>query len=154
MNYKFKVGYFPVKAGDCGKYFEEIQDKFGEINPEYLVDKAKDESNLLHECFEWNDTIAAGKYRVIQAKDLIRTLVKVDKIGDEEKETRAVVSVAFSEGEQRKYYMSTVVMQNECARKNLLRDAYNDCRIFAEKYSTLTELESVLKAINSLEINT
>ena len=152
MEYKFTTGRFPVKASDCGKYFENIQERFGEIKPEYLVEKARDESNLLHGCFEWNDTAAAEKYRVVQAKTLIRTLVKVEQIGDKEITTRAVVSVTFSDAEPRSYYMADIVMKDEYARDRLLKDAYRDCQYFKDKYSTLIELQSVFEAIDNLKI--
>jgi hypothetical protein len=150
MEYKFKTGFFPVRASDCGRYFENIQEEFGEIKPEHLVEEARDESNLLHGCFEWNDTVAAGKYRISQAKDLIRKLVKVEQVGGEIKTTRAVVSVSFSDEEPRSYYMASVVMEDEYARNCLLKDAYRDCEIFREKYSTLLEVKYVIEAIDKL----
>jgi len=150
MGYEFKIDIFPVNANKVGNYFEDLQDKFGEINPEFLVENARDEGSLLHDCFEWNDSIAAESYRVEQAKNLIRTLVKIEKTGNSETVTRAVVSVRLSECDTRRYCMTSVVMKNDYAREMLLREALRDCKAFEDRYKSLEEVRSVIEAIGNL----
>ena len=49
----------------------------GPISPQMVLDRARDESSPLHDCFEWNDTTAAEKYRLVQARVLLRLVVPV-----------------------------------------------------------------------------
>jgi len=46
----------------------------GKITPKMIVEAARDESSLLHDYFEWDDTVAAEKYREMQARTLLRSV--------------------------------------------------------------------------------
>jgi hypothetical protein len=53
---------------------EEIRDlenKKGQITPVAVLDAARDESSSLHAFFQWDDSVAAEKYRIDQARTLI-----------------------------------------------------------------------------------
>lgn len=41
---------------------------------EDVVEDARDSSSPLHECFEWRDDVAGHKYRMIQARTLVRAI--------------------------------------------------------------------------------
>lgn len=45
----------------------------GKITPEQLVEAARSEGSPLHRYFEWDDKEAADKYRLMQARTLIRS---------------------------------------------------------------------------------
>jgi hypothetical protein len=66
MAIKFKPGDPKCKA------IEACMDPDGNIDPEELVKQAKNPKNALHGEFEWDNPDAAHKYRIIQAKELIR----------------------------------------------------------------------------------
>jgi hypothetical protein len=156
MKYGFTFNKFPVKANDVGAYFEQIQQERGDINPKYIVEKARDKSNLLHNVFEWDDSIAAEAYRIDQARCLIRSLVVIvddnketgkdncAQGGDDYKsETRAVVSVSFKENQPKSYYTIDKVINSDYAQSMLLKQALRDIEIFKEKYRCLKELACV-----------
>lgn len=145
MNYEFIVPKFPVKPNDVGRYFEKLNDEYGEVNPEIIVEKAKDENNILHNCFEWDDTKAAHKYRIEQAKEIIRCLVIQTDKGEK---TRAVVSVSINCNEKRSYQPLRLVLNNDYAKSMLLEQAKRDAEIFIAKYRALSELSCV---INEME---
>jgi hypothetical protein len=46
----------------------------GHINAADVVTAARDPAHVLHTHFEWSDTVAADKYRLIQAQSLIRAM--------------------------------------------------------------------------------
>lgn len=46
----------------------------GVLTPDDVVKDARRDSSPLHDQFEWDDTVAAGKYRIEQARELIRTV--------------------------------------------------------------------------------
>jgi len=52
----------------------EIQEVRGQINPEIIVESAKNKSSILHKYFQWDDAKAAHKYRVERANQLLRKI--------------------------------------------------------------------------------
>ena len=55
----------------------------GLLRPAAVVDAARDEDSPLHGAFEWDDTEAAEKYRLLQAQTLIRSFrVEIEENGN------------------------------------------------------------------------
>lgn len=57
----------PIDAEEVGAELKKI----ASITPTTIVKLAKDKSSPLHKYFEWDDTEAAKKYRLTQARNLI-----------------------------------------------------------------------------------
>ena len=133
-------GYYKA---DAQKVAEEIG--FGKFTPMEVLEKAKDETTELHKCFEWNDSIAAEKYRLEQAKNIIRMLVY-------EKETKEQQVVRYyAKTETKSVYQPTkqfLVQEDEY--QGLLRRALAELEAFKNKYHTLTELESIFDAMETI----
>ena len=133
-------GYYKA---DAQKIAEEIG--FGEFTPMEVLEKAKDETTELHKCFEWNDSIAAEKYRLEQAKNIIRMLVY-------EKETKEQAVVRYyAKTETKHVYQPTkqfLVQEDEY--QGLLRRALAELEAFKNKYHTLTELEGIFEAMETI----
>lgn len=51
-----------------------LENQFGQLSPEQVLDHAADPKSPLHRCFEWNPEKAAHAYRLDQARALIRTV--------------------------------------------------------------------------------
>jgi len=51
-----------------------LEDKEGRLTRQGVLDDARDEDSPLHPCFEWDDGIAAEKYRLDQAGQIIRSV--------------------------------------------------------------------------------
>lgn len=64
-----------VFKADAQKVADEISSIGLSVKPEEIVDKARDESTELHKCFEWDDTKAAERYRLHQARQIVCHLV-------------------------------------------------------------------------------
>ena len=64
--------------------FDAILSKYGRIDPELVLDEAKDEASPLHSFFEWNDGTAATHYRIGQAYSLIASTRYVEYLRDSE----------------------------------------------------------------------
>lgn len=52
----------------------EIHAARNTITPEIVVDDAKDPESVLHEHFEWDDSVAGHQWRLEQARTLIRSV--------------------------------------------------------------------------------
>ena len=68
---KWKVnGIFKADANKC--YSEIIS--LENITPSSLLERARDKESELHKCFEWDNDVAAERYRITQAGNIIRML--------------------------------------------------------------------------------
>ena len=45
-----------------------------EVTPELVLQKAKKKSSAMHDLFEWDDEVAAEKFRRTQALELLRSI--------------------------------------------------------------------------------
>jgi hypothetical protein len=63
---------FGIDAQEAGEELERIKQRDRTIVPEVVVDEARPEDAVLHPAFEWEDPVAAERYRVIQAQQLIK----------------------------------------------------------------------------------
>lgn len=130
-------------AGDAQKCYEEIGEE--RITPEEVLEKAKDEKSELHKCFEWDDSVAASKYRLSQARQIIQSFVIVRK-EEEKPQVRA-----FQITTQTNTYQPTrVFLQQPDEYKALLERAKEELKAFRTRYKMLSELEEVFNAINEL----
>lgn len=72
---KWKKGFESLYKADANLVANEILEIGDNVSPKEVLDKAKQEDTELHKCFEWDDGIAAEKYRLSQAGGILRTLV-------------------------------------------------------------------------------
>ena len=133
-------GYYKA---DAKKVAEEIG--FGKFTPMEVLEKAKDETTELHKCFEWNDSIAAEKYRLEQAKNIIRMLVY-----ERETKEQAVVRYYAKTETKHVYQPTKQFLVQEDEYQGLLRRALAELEAFKNKYHTLTELEGVFEAMETI----
>lgn len=121
----------------------------GLLQPETVVDEARDESSPLHSRFTWDNTEAAHRYRIWQARQLIRVLVEVIAGTDETCE----VFVSLSPDREREsggYRIMTEVLSDADMRNQMLGDALDELSLFREKYRKLKELAAVFSAIKKV----
>ena len=64
------------KGIDAQTVADEIADIGDDVTAEQIVERAKDEGCELHKCFTWDNDIAAEKYRIIEARQIVRHLVR------------------------------------------------------------------------------
>lgn len=129
--------------------YDEINSIGSEYTPADVVEKARDESTELHKCFEWDDSIAAKKYRITQAGNVIRCLVVVrEQVDDQElPKTRAIVSTNKRENT---YEPVTVTVRHRDSYDRLLEEALRELNQFRKKYANIRELEVILNEIEDL----
>lgn len=139
------TGLFKADANKC---YEEIRQIGDEVKPEQVLNKAKDENSELHKCFDWNDSSAAEKFRLIQARDVIRHLIVIKRDEYEEKEPVQFRVMMKNERTQDSGYKQTIVMvKDEDEYRKLLEQAYAELHSFKQKYSCLSELAEILALI-------
>ena len=145
MTYQWKTPYFmPVDAQSAGVELDRIYKKHGNLIPSNVVEESRDETSVLHPCFEWNDAAAAEKYRETQAGLILRNITVVSESVGNEEPVRAFVSV------QKSYQPIEIVLSDQEKTEELLRNALKELVSFKAKYNTLSMLKPVFDAIEKV----
>jgi hypothetical protein len=162
-NYAWKPGArFKVAADIAGRELEACANENGYINPQLVVDRARDERSPIHEEFEWDDAVAANEHRKAAARCmtacLVTTVTRIDleplaveadiERTPSEIVTRAFVHVNTAMGSG--YRSIGAALGNDTERSYLLKQARNDMKAFETKYSMLGELAQVIKAMRDV----
>ncbi len=117
----------------------------GTLEAARVVAFAEDEDTAIHKYLMWDDTEAAGLYRIEQARCLIRAVVTV--LPRSNTPTRAYVSLP-ADRRGVGYRATADVMTDDDLRAQLLACALDDLDRFREKYRTLTILEPIFRAVD------
>lgn len=120
---------------------EAVRARFGALTPTAVLEAATPEDHPLHSRFEWNDSVAGHHYRIIQARDLIRS-VKVTYTSpttNEVTSARAYVSVFREEVDEPAYVPSEEVARDPFLRRLTLQAAEREWRALYAKYAHLSE---------------
>jgi len=121
----------------------------GILNPKDVVEFARNSDTALHQEFEWNDKIAGDAYRILQAREVIRTRVTV--LTPDTKPVRAYVSLPNDRKSNGGYRRINDVLEKPAWREQLLKNAMADMRAFQTKYAVLKELANVFSAMQEVE---
>jgi len=121
VEYSWKQGSrVNAKAEDFGKVVNRLEKKHGVVSPEAVVEEARPKDSPIHEAFEWDDSVAAEKYRTDQARYGINHLRVIVKKGANATQSRAYVNVVI--GEQRGYVATARAMSDEDMAQQVLKD--------------------------------
>lgn len=131
-----------VDAETVGKHIEKLQAKHGEVTPELFLDSARSEKSKIHKLFEWNDSVAAEKYRRYQAQVIICSL----KVEVTTEEHEPIITRAFVTTEERAtgYVHIRDAMSDEEKREKVIAEAKRDAQWYMDKYNGLVELANVM----------
>jgi hypothetical protein len=123
----------------------------GFLRPADIVEHARDENSALHSHFTWDDSEAAEKYRLAEARALIRVCVQVSEQTSEK--VRAFVSLSTDRHKDGGYRSTVEVLDDEVLMDVLLKDAIAEVAAFKrklERYRELTELNGLVEAVDRI----
>jgi len=144
MIFQWKSGSH-IKA-DAEKVANEINKIRGNKTPEKLVNYADAyPKSALHQCFEWNDTKAAQKHRLEQARHILGCLVIVKTEYDpkEKQEIKVSTFKAFENvqtGETREYVPTMVALKTPEYREQVfrrIRQGIDNLKAIGDTYSEI-----------------
>ncbi len=141
--YSWTTGGFNYKQdpNEVGKELEKLGD---ELTPKNIVNLARNENSVLHEMFEWDDTVAAEQYRKQQANLIIQNL-KITVIADDniERKVKAFVTV-----KRNTVFEPIEKVVKDVDKYSLLLDkAYKELNGIKIKYRELQEIQDLLRDI-------
>lgn len=146
LTVEWKPGFASLHNANAQLVAQEILDIGESATPAQILEKARDTSTELHKCFEWDDTAAAEKYRLQQARQIVCHLVIRETIQENKPPIRFLYKPDGATG----YQATRMIVQNQDSYQNLLKSAMRDLESLRKKYHSLTELESVFDAIEEL----
>lgn len=148
LMYEWKPGYkHKVKPEVAGAVFEELERKEG-LTAKNLVDASRPEDAPLHREFEWDDDIAAEKWREQQARVLIAHLTIRVADAEDAPPVRAYVSLSDATPN----YDSMQVILKDAEKTDALFDkAMKELKAFEFKYKDIERFVSLFAEIHRLE---
>lgn len=142
----WKPGFEGLHKADAQKVAAEILSIGDSATPSQIVDRARDEGSELHKCFEWRDDVAAEKYRLTQAREVVCHLVIKETAREDKPPIRFFYAPEASSG----YSPTMRIVRNQDVYQELLASALRDLEAFRRKYHSLTELEAIFDDIAEL----
>lgn len=135
-----KIGEAIYNA-DAQKVAEEIEAIGSDVKPAQIVEKARDSNTELHKCFDWDDTIAAEKWRLHQARHITGCLV-IRRT--EERENMPEIRY-FHKNDSGGYKPAEHIFRKQSEYEKLLQRALAELDAFRRKYSNLEELQYLIE---------
>lgn len=152
MIYRWKPGHWlGVPAQVAGDRIESIRAERGRVHAADLVDDARPDDAPLHPCFEWDDSTAAEKFRVSQARQVLENLICVPIEAPESQPLRAFIAIG-APNEPHDYTPLSTVMSDEELRRKALRAALEELNRIKARYAELRELSKVWEALEQIPL--
>lgn len=133
----FKAYPPDMDAHEVKQYIDSLHIN-GRLTPEMIIDDARREDSPLHCCFDWDDSIAANKWRLEQARNII-SVVYINSSNpnatNPNQPIRAFVNV-INDGE-RFYSPVKTVFSDDNQREKFLELAESELLRWQERYAAL-----------------
>jgi len=144
--YQWKIKSFARKVNpdDAIQEIERIENVYGKITAETILKAASNEKSPLHELFQWDDTLAAQKYRLSQARTLINNIEVIYISDGEERSIPAYEIVRTEETQQYKHIETLTVDEIQQVRENTIQ-ALNSLKA---KLSIYKQFNRVIKQLD------
>lgn len=128
------------------KALDKIEARDGNLMPAAVVREARSPKNPLHGCFDWDNRVAAHRWRLMQATQLILT-VRVTGIDDADH--RVYVNIGYGKG----FASITRVRSDPNLSEEIIRTAKAEIDEWMRRYQDLKEqltiLETAIKSAKS-----
>lgn len=151
--YKATIGA-PFNRDKVQVYGEALQDisnkNNGELKPKIVVDEARNQSNPLHEYFDWDDTSAAEKHRLFQARNMINHITVEITYDNKKEDWKGWFSVDSTPDEKtiNKVYVNVErIISEPDLREQILMRAIEEADYWRQKYQKYNEFYAVCKSI-------
>jgi hypothetical protein len=126
--------------GELREQLLEVADAYGRLTPSTVVEAATPSTSPLHPRFEWDDQVAGHKYRLNQARQLIRQVrfVYREATPNEAQQSYRFFSSMPTDG-SRAYRPTEEVLADPFARRMLVQQMHREMSALQQKYQHLTE---------------
>ena len=133
--------------GDARKCYEEIQTLGEDFTPRDVLELARDPRTELHKCFDWDDTIAAEKWRLHQARQICGS---ISVVVEHEEQAPVEYRLIEHDSSTMSYRPIVFTVRNEDQYGQLLRQAKRELDAFQRRYKIIKELKNVIEEIEKV----
>ena len=139
------------KSSETLAALEEIESIYGIVQPETVIEVAKDPDHVLHKHFDWNNASAGDKYRLQQARALI-TNYKITVTYDHPSggQKRVMIPAMVQPVKEKGYVSVDVAMNDTTQRAQVVAMYKNRFRNLSDRVTAFDEFENVRLAIDEL----
>lgn len=130
--------------GNAQKCYDEIQTLGDSYTPDQVVDLARNPRTELHKCFDWDNDVAAEKWRKQQARLICISLTVTVEKQPGIVQTYRLIQHDREEGVYKPVAL-TVRQPDEYDR--LLKQAKDELASFRKRYQSIKELSEVIEEI-------
>ncbi len=151
MIYRWKAGSrIMIDAQSAGEEMERLRVRQnGRLETGDVLEAARPPESPLHPHFDWNDTIAAERWRMEQAGHLIQCItVSIEKPDGAAVPVRAFVSV--KRDHDRSYTSIAHALSDEDLRRQVLGAALRELVAWRARHTELTELAQLFGLVDKL----
>jgi hypothetical protein len=132
-----------------GRRLEQLHKKHQGLSSKIVLEDARRERSPLHKYFDWDDTVAAEKWRLNQARKLVQSVrVIIESGGEEPREMRAFVHVT---GEERRslYLPAIEALDDADYRRQLLDLLKKELSDVRRRYGQVLDVAELFDAIDA-----
>ena len=132
-----------------GVEIEELHQTFGYVTPEVLVEAARDPESAMHAYFDWDDDIAAKKWRKQQSRYILSS-IRVVRNGDPKPRVMNV-SVKLVEG-GRAYQKTVVAVKDKTLWDQVMEETRNKLRAVQQRLEDLIAVETRVRKTRATKV--
>lgn len=122
----------------------------GRLTPDEVLKRAKSKDSPLHDLFEWNDSEAARKYRLNQARDLISSFDISITVNRVEVNVQQFVRDPNKSTEDQGYVPVTSIRSDSDEAREFIGRELSIAKTFVDKTERFAALLGLTKDIRSL----
>lgn len=138
--------YYSADAQLVGEELEQIE-RNNAITPEHVVEYAeRHKDSELYKCFEWDDSEAANKWRLQQAR-LVICSISLEIKEEPRKVQRVYVSIKDKDTEERTFKSINEVLKNDKEYQQLVDKAKKELEGCRDRYTNLIEKDDLKNII-------
>lgn len=145
---------------------EKLWTTKGEIRPDDLIERSRPADSPIHDLFTWDDADAAQKYRLEEARHVLRSLVVAQQTDDGRtvNPQRLIVKLMHRRNESVEgksevlrhavephvYLPAAAVMADDDARNYYVRMAFLEAWSWRQRYKNIAKLAAIHAAIDAM----
>lgn len=119
-----------------------MHDQHGELTPELVVQEAAAPEHPLHDRFDWDDTVAAQKWRLTQAAQLLRVTFRPDP--EKPTDLRAFVRVKGQDSHRSNYVPIEKALEDDLTRRIVLQAMEREWKALFRRYKDHVEFAQLI----------
>lgn len=138
---------FKADAQKCADEIMEICEELESATPQQILEKARDSNTELHKCFTWDDTEAAKKWRISEARAVVRNLKIIEQNPDKQSEP-TTIRVFYKTDNESGYKPTKLILKKPDEYKALVERCRSELLAIKQKFNSISEYEEIWEMIN------